>query len=159
MKAIAKKYSYLRKDENEMETSTKITVETTIQAPVEKVWKYWTEPTHITKWNSASEDWHTPIAENDLRVGGKFHSRMEAKDGSFGFDFGGIYDEVNLHEVIAYTLGDGRQVKITFKGLENGTEVTETFDAEGINPVEMQEAGWQAILDNFKKYVENSKED
>src|SRR3954468_963380 len=85
-----------------METSKKITVETTVQAPVEKVWKYWTETTHITNWNSASDDWHTPYAENDLRVGGKFLSRMEAKDGSFGFDFGGIYDDVILHEVIAY---------------------------------------------------------
>ncbi len=85
-----------------METSKKITVETTVQAPVETVWKCWTDPKHITKWNSASDDWHTPFAENDVRVGGKFLSRMEAKDGSFGFDFGGIYDEVKLHEVIDY---------------------------------------------------------
>ena len=139
-----------------METSKKITVETTVQAPVEKVWKYWTEPTHITKWNSASDDWHTPYAENDLRVGGKFLSRMEAKDGSFGFDFGGIYDDVILHEVIAYTLGDGRKVKITFKGKENETEVIVTFDAETENPIELQQQGWQAILDNFKKYVEQT---
>ena len=139
-----------------MEATKKITVETTIQAPVAKVWEYWTEPTHIKKWNSASDDWHTPDAENDLRVGGKFHSRMEAKDGSFGFDFGGIYDEVKLHEVIAYTLGDGRKVTITFKAQENVTEVLETFDAETMNSIELQQQGWQAILDNFKKYAEQT---
>jgi uncharacterized protein YndB with AHSA1/START domain len=139
-----------------MVTSKKITVETTVQAPVEKVWKYWTEPTHITKWSKASDDWHTPFAENDLRAGGKFLSRMEAKDGSYGFDFGGIYDEVKLHEVIAYTLGDGRKVKITFKRQENETEVIETFDAETMNSIELQQQGWQAILDNFKKYAEQA---
>ncbi|MFJ8259153.1 SRPBCC family protein [Peribacillus asahii] len=139
-----------------METAKKITVETTVQASIEKVWKYWTEPTHITKWNTASDDWHTPFAENDLRVGGKFLSRMEAKDGSFGFDFGGIYDEVKLHEVITYTMGDGRKVKITFKGQENETEVIEIFDAEAENPIEIQQQGWQAILNNFKKYAEQT---
>lgn len=131
-----------------------ITVKTTVHEPVQKVWEYWTEPKHITKWNNASDDWHTPIAENDLRVGGKFLTRMEAKDGSFGFDFGGIYDEVKLNEVISYTMGDGRKVNVTFKGQGNETEVIETFDAETTNPIEMQQAGWQAILDNFKKYVE-----
>lgn len=139
-----------------METAKKITVETTVHIPVETVWKYWTEPAHIKKWNNASDEWHTPVTENDLRAGGKFLSRMEAKDGSFGFDFSGIYDEVILHEVIAYTLGDGRKVKITFKGLENGTEVIETFDAETSNPIEFQQQGWQAILDNFKKYAEQT---
>jgi uncharacterized protein YndB with AHSA1/START domain len=134
--------------------NVKITVETTINAPVEKVWEYWTEPKHITKWNNASDDWHTPIAENDLTVGGKFLTRMEAKDGSFGFDFGGIYDEVKLNEVIAYTMGDGRKVTITFNGQGNETQVIETFDAETTNPIEMQQAGWQSILDNFKKYIE-----
>lgn len=134
----------------------KVTVETIVQVPVEKVWEYWTEPEHIKKWNSASDDWHTPFAENDLREGGKFVSRMEAKDGSMGFDFGGIYDEVKLHETISYTLGDGRKVKISFKGQENETEVMETFDAETINPIEFQEQGWQAILDNFKKYAEQT---
>jgi uncharacterized protein YndB with AHSA1/START domain len=132
-----------------------ITIRTAVKAPVEKVWECWTEPKHITKWNSASDDWHTPFAENDLRVGGKFTSRMEAKDGSFGFDFGGTYDEVRLYEVIAYTLGDGRKVKITFAGQENETLITETFDAETTNSVEMQQQGWQAILDHFKKYTEN----
>ena len=132
----------------------KITVKTTVHAPIQKVWEYWTEPEHITKWNNASDDWHTPLAENDLTIGGKFLTRMEAKDGSFGFDFSGIYDEVNVNEVISYTLGDGRKVTITFKGQGNETEVIETFDAETTNPIEMQQAGWQAILDNFKKYVE-----
>ena len=139
-----------------MEASKKITVETTVQASVEKVWEYWTETTHITNWNSASDDWHTPYAENDLRVGGKFLSRMEAKDGSFGFDFGGIYDEVILHEVIAYTLGDGRTVKAAFKGQESETKITVTFDAETENPIELQQQGWQAILDHFKKYTEQT---
>jgi uncharacterized protein YndB with AHSA1/START domain len=140
-----------------METFKKIIVETTVQAPVEKVWEYWTEPTHITKWNTASEEWHTPFAENDLQVGGKFLSRMEAKDGSFGFDFGGVYDDVRLNEGIAYTLEDGRKVNISFIRQGDETKVIETFDAENSNPIEMQEAGWQAILDNFKKYVNNSK--
>lgn len=134
--------------------NAKVTVETTVHAPVEKVWKYWTEPEHITKWNSASDDWHTPFSENDLRVGGKFSSRMEAKDGSFGFDFGGVYDEVKLNEFIAYTLGDERQVEISFINEENNTKVIEVFDAETENPIKMQQQGWQAILDNFKKYAE-----
>ncbi|WP_313804009.1 SRPBCC family protein [Cytobacillus sp.] len=140
-----------------MQTSSKkITVEATIQAPLEKVWNYWTEPKHITKWNNASDDWHTPFAENDLRAGGKFVSRMEAKDGSAGFDFGGIYDEVCLHEVIAYTMGDGRKVRITFKGQENETKIIETFDADPTNPFEFQQQGWQAILNHFQKYVEQT---
>ena len=139
-----------------MEPINIITVETTVQTSVEKVWEFWTEPTHITKWNTASDDWHTPHAENDLRVGGKFLSRMEAKDGSFGFDFGGIYDEVLLHKVIAYTLGDGRKVNITFQGQENETEVIVTFEAETENPIEFQQQGWQAILDHFKKYAEQT---
>lgn len=140
-----------------METSKKIIVETTVQAPVEKVWEYWTEPSHITKWNTATEEWHTPYAENDLQVGGKFLSRMEAKDGSFGFDFGGVYDDVRVNEGIAYTLEDGRKVTISFIPQGDETKVIETFDAENSNPIEMQEAGWQAILDNFKKYINNSK--
>jgi uncharacterized protein YndB with AHSA1/START domain len=139
-----------------METTSKtnITVETTVNAPVEKVWKYWTEPIHIKKWNSASDDWHTPFSENDLRVGGKFSSRMEAKDGSFGFDFGGVYDEVKLNEFISYTLGDGRKVEITFLHEENDTKIIQVFDPEKENPIEMQQEGWQSILINFKKYAE-----
>jgi uncharacterized protein YndB with AHSA1/START domain len=139
-----------------METAAKtaITVATTINAPVEKVWRFWSLPEHITKWCSASDDWHTPKAENDLRTGGKFLSRMEAKDGSFGFDFGGIYDAVKTNELIEYTIGDGRKVTIQFAANGNETKVTETFEAESTNPIEMQRGGWQAILDNFKKYVE-----
>jgi uncharacterized protein YndB with AHSA1/START domain len=121
----------------------KATVRAVIQAPVEKVWKYWTEPEHITKWNQASDDWHAPRAENDLRVGGKFVTRMEAKDGSMGFDFGGTYDVVKLHEEISYTMGDGRKVEIIFTARGNETEVVETFDAEDIHPVEYQQAGWK----------------
>jgi len=131
-----------------------ITITANIQAPVEKVWKLWTTPEHIMKWNSASPDWHTPHATNDLQVGGKFTSRMEAKDGSFGFDFFGIYDRVELHRAIAYSLGDGRTVAVHFESSDGHTKVTETFDAETENSVELQRQGWQAILDNFKKYTE-----
>lgn len=135
---------------------TTITIEAIVNAPVEKVWNFWTSPEHIVKWNSASEDWHTPKAENDLRAGGSFSSRMEAKDGSFGFDFGGIYDEVKTNEIIAYTLGDDRKVKIQFTDNGDSTTVTESFDAESENPIEMQKGGWQAILDNFKTYTETT---
>jgi len=138
-----------------METG-RITVETTVHTPVERAWKYWTEPQHITKWNNASDDWHTPVAENDLRVGGKFLSRMEARDGSFGFDFSGVYDEVRINEVISYTLGDGRKVNITFVSQENETKIIESFEPESTNSIELQASGWQAILDNFKKYTEIS---
>ncbi|MFD2371993.1 SRPBCC family protein [Brevibacillus sp. GCM10020057] len=133
-----------------------ITVETTVHAPVEKVWEYWTQPDHITKWSFASDDWHAPHAENDLRVGGAFTTRLEAKDGSFGFDFGGVYDEIQTHELIAYTLGDGRKVTITFHSLGNETKIVEVFEAESTHPIEQQQAGWQAFLDNFKKYIEQS---
>jgi uncharacterized protein YndB with AHSA1/START domain len=141
-----------------METTktTAITIEALIEAPVEKVWKYWTEPAHIVKWNNASDDWHTPHAENDLRVGGKFLARMEAKDGSFGFDFGGVYTEVKQYEKIDYVLGDNRTVKITFISNGNQTKVLETFDAENQNSLEMQRTGWQMILNNFKKHVESN---
>ena len=134
----------------------KITIKTIINAPVEKVWTYWTEPEHIKKWNNASEDWHTTKAENDLRIGGKFISRMEAKDGSFGFDFGGIYDEVKVYDFISYTLGDERKVSITFVKNQDKTEITEEFEAENENSIEMQKMGWQAILDNFKRYTEEN---
>jgi uncharacterized protein YndB with AHSA1/START domain len=139
-----------------METAnkTKITVAATVNAAVEKVWEFWSNPKHIVKWCSPSDDWHTPKAENDLRVGGAFMSRMEAKDGSFGFDFGGIYDEVITNELITYTIADGRKVEIIFEADGQTTKVTETFDAEDINPVEMQQGGWQAILDSFKRYSE-----
>lgn len=132
-----------------------ITVKAIVNAPVETVWNVWTSPEHIVKWNNASEDWHTLKVENDLRAGGKFLSRMEAKDGSFGFDFAGVYDEVKTNEVISYTLGDDRKVYISFTGNGDTTTITETFDAETTNPIEMQKDGWQAILDNFKKYTES----
>ena len=133
---------------------TIITIAATVNAPVEKVWAFWTSPEHITQWNHASDDWHTTSATNDLRVGGAFSAHMAAKDGSFGFDFGGVYDEVVTHQKIAYTLGDDRKVDITFSGNGNATEVVESFEAETENSVELQRGGWQAILDNFKKYVE-----
>jgi uncharacterized protein YndB with AHSA1/START domain len=132
----------------------KITIEAIINAPVAKVWENWTEPKHITQWNNASDDWHTPHAENDLRVGGKFLSRMEAKDGSFGFDFEGVYSEVIPFEKIKYGLEDGREVETFFAGNNSATTITTIFDAENENPVEMQKGGWQAILNNFKKYTE-----
>ncbi len=133
-----------------------ITIHATINAPVEKVWKFYTEPNHITKWNNASPDWYTPHAENDLRVGGKFLSRMEARDGSAGFDFNGVYTEVKTHERIAYTMEGGRTVKVEFTKHNNTTRVKVEFEAETENSIEMQRAGWQSILDNFKKYVESA---
>jgi uncharacterized protein YndB with AHSA1/START domain len=141
-----------------METvnTTSITIETLVNAPIEKVWKYWTQPQHVKSWNTASADWHTTRADNDLRAGGRFAFRMEAKDGSFGFDFGGTYDVVTENEYIEYTLGDNRKVKVHFTQQDNGVKLVETFDAETTNPVEMQRAGWQAILDNFKKYTEEN---
>ncbi len=142
----------------EMGTTTKkvISVHTIIHAPVEKVWKYFTHPEHIVKWNFASDDWHSPSATNDLQVGGKFNYRMDAKDGSFGFDFYGTYDEVIENELIEYTLGDDRKVKIIFYPMNNKTEVVENFEAEKENTVELQRTGWQAILNNLKKLVEST---
>jgi uncharacterized protein YndB with AHSA1/START domain len=141
-----------------METSTKtaITVEATVKASIEKVWAYWSEPQHITKWCQASDDWHAPYAENDLRKDGNFKTTMAAKDGSFSFDFGGVYTNVQTHKLIEYTIGDGRKVKIVFTPNGKETKVVETFDAEEQNPIEMQRGGWQAILDNFKKYTETN---
>jgi uncharacterized protein YndB with AHSA1/START domain len=141
-----------------METSTKktITVETTINAPVEKVWEFWTKPEHIVNWNNASDDWHTPKVENDLRVGSGFLSRMEAKDGSAAFDFVGKYEAVQNHEYIEYTITDGRRVQINFTAEQDKTKIVETFEAESTHSIELQQSGWQAILDNFKKYVENN---
>jgi len=141
-----------------METSEKkvITISSTIKAPVTKVWKYWSDVAHVTQWNHASDDWHSPRGENDLRDGGKFSFRMEAKDGSFGFDFGGVYDKVKTNELIEYTLGDDRKVKVIFQGDDHETKIVETFEAENTNPIEMQQGGWQAILDNFKKYTESN---
>lgn len=137
-----------------MKNTTTITVEATIHAPVQKVWDYWTKPEHITQWSNASDDWHTPRAENDVRTGGRFLSRMEAKDGSAGFDFSGVYDEVKENKLLAYTIDDGRKVTVTFSPNGNETQVSETFEAEDINSPEMQKGGWQAILDSFKRYTE-----
>lgn len=138
----------------ETATPTTITIETIVNAPIEKVWKTWTNPEHITKWSFASDDWHTPWAKNDLREGGSFSSRMEAKDGSMGFEFGGVYDKVKPNDQIAYTMGDGRKVDIHFTSQGNSTKVVQCFEAETQNSIEMQRGGWQAILDNFKKYAE-----
>lgn len=132
-----------------------ITVEAIVKAPVENVWRYWTDPKSIKKWNAASDDWHTPFAENDLKVGGRFLSRMEAKNGSYGFDFSGSYDDVKTKEAIAYTLDDGRKVGIDFVSNGDETRIIERFEAETENSLELQQQGWQAILNNFKKYAEN----
>ena len=141
-----------------MQTAEKtlITVENTINAPIDKIWEAWTKPEHVVKWNNASDDWHTPKASNDLREGGKFSFRMEARDGSMGFDFGGVYDIVRNHEYIEYTMSDDRKVKVTFTSLGDATNVIETFEAENTHSIELQKSGWQSILDNFKKYVESS---
>lgn len=132
-----------------------ITVTAVVNAPLETVWAAWTMPEHIIRWNAASPDWHTPHAENDLQVGGKFNYRMEAKDGSFGFDFWGIYHTITLHKEIASTLGDGRALTVLFIKQNGGTRVTEVFEAETQNSIELQRAGWQAILDNFKRHTES----
>lgn len=139
-----------------MEVKTLITVEAVVNAPVEKVWVFRTNPEHIVKWNAASDDWHTTRSENDVHAGGKFSARMEAKDGSFGFDYWGVYDEVKTNELLESTLGDGRKLTVTFEVDGDTTKVTETFEAEATNPVEMQRGGWQAILNNFKNYTEES---
>ena len=134
----------------------KITIGTNIKAPIGKVWQYFTEPEFIKQWNNASPDWHTPAASNDLTVGGKFSYTMAAKDGSFSFDFEGIYDDVQENKHIAYTIADGRKVDIIFEVVGDTVEITQTFEAESQNPIEIQRGGWQAILDNFKELVENS---
>ncbi len=132
----------------------KISIQTTVEADAQKVWDYYTLPEHITKWNFASDDWHCPSAENDLRPGGKYKARMEAKDGSLGFDFEATYDEVINQKKIVYTLDDGRKVVTDFESQDGKTKVTTVFDAESENSVDMQREGWQAILNNFKKYTE-----
>jgi len=135
-----------------------ILIETTVTADLKKAWDYWTLPRHIVNWNFASDDWHCPNAANDLQSGGKFNYRMAAKDGSFGFDFEGMYDEVIPHQKISYSLADGRQCVIEFKNVGDTTTVTETFDPEKTNSEELQRNGWQAILNNYKKYVEANDE-
>lgn len=134
---------------------TVITIEAIVNAPVEKVWNCWNTPEDIMKWNAASDDWHTTSSTIDLQAGGKYSSRMEAKDGSFGFDFWGIYDEVILHQKVASTMGDGRKLIVNFIAQGNSTKVIEEFEAENENPVELQRDGWLSILNNFKKYTES----
>ncbi|MEZ7499498.1 SRPBCC domain-containing protein [Flavobacterium sp. Arc3] len=139
-----------------MESSTKtiISVEAIIDAPIETVWKNWISPQNIVMWNASSKDWHTTCAENDLRLGGEFCYRMEAKDGSASFDFKGKYEYVHTHEQISYTADDGRKVKIMFTKEKCKTKVVQLFEAENENPIEFQREGWQAILNSFKNYVE-----
>jgi uncharacterized protein YndB with AHSA1/START domain len=145
----------MRKAVSKMEQTARIsiTVETTVPVSPELAWEYWTKPAHITQWNQASDDWHTPRAESDLRAGGAFSSRMESKDGKYGFDFGGIFDAVEPPRLLAYTIGDGRKVRVTFESVASGTHIIETFEAEGENSVELQRQGWQAIMDSYRKYV------
>jgi uncharacterized protein YndB with AHSA1/START domain len=139
-----------------MSNPNSITVETTILAPIEVVWQYFTDPEHVKNWNYASPDWHTPKAENDLVVGGKFSYVMAAKDGSFSFDFWGIYDVIKENELLNYTLGDNRKVSVEFLSIGDDSKIIETFEAETENSLELQKTGWQAILNNFKKYVEEN---
>lgn len=134
---------------------TTITVEATVNATIEKVWDCWTKPEHITKWNYASDDWHSPYAENDLKEGGKFLSTMAAKDGSFSFDFWGIHTKVLRHQEIESTLGDDRKMCVKFISTDNKVKVIETFEPENQNSLELQQQGWQAILNSFKKYTES----
>lgn len=136
--------------------NNKITVTATVHAGIKKVWDYYTAPEHITQWNFADPSWQCPSASNDMRVGGKYAARMEAKDGSFGFDFEAVYDAIVPGEQFTYTMMDDRQAAIVFKVNDNQTEITVTFDPETQNPIEMQKAGWQAILDNFKRYTETN---
>jgi uncharacterized protein YndB with AHSA1/START domain len=139
-----------------METAdkTQITVETIINAPVEKVWKNWTDPKDIVQWAFAADDWHAPYADNDVRVDGTFKTTMAAKDGSFSFDFGGVYTKVEPNKTLDYTIGDGRKVWISFESEGDQTKVIETFEAENTHSIEMQKGGWQAIMENFKKHTE-----
>ena len=137
-------------------SNDEITIEALVEAPVEGVWLRWTAPDHITQWNFASDDWCCPSAENDLTPGGRYRVRMEATDGSFGFDFEAVYDEIAEHEKLIYTMTDGRRVSTIFKVEGGATRVKTTFDADKENPFEMQRQGWQAILNNFKRYAEES---
>ncbi len=135
--------------------TNQITIGTKINAPIEKVWELWTRPNHITQWNFASSDWCCPKVENNLETGGEFVWRMEAKDGSFGFDFKGIYQDIIINQLITYRLEDHRLVSINFKDKPDHVEVIQSFEAEGTHTDEQQKNGWQAILNNFKSYVES----
>jgi uncharacterized protein YndB with AHSA1/START domain len=133
----------------------KITIEITVNKDLDFVWNSWTQPDHILQWNHASDDWHTVRVLNQLKVGGKFFYRMEAKDGSFGFDFESNYELVNEKQELTYIMSDGRRATTIFQSKETETKVTTTFDPENENPIELQRAGWQAILNNFKTYAES----
>ncbi len=135
---------------------TNITIQATVKAEIAKVWKYYTNPEHIIHWNFASDDWCCPSASNDLKVGGKYIARMEAKDGSFGFDFEAIYDEIVAPQTLTYTMTDGRKVNVSLHEANGATEVTVIFEAENENPIDLQQQGWQMILNNFKAYVEKN---
>lgn len=139
-----------------MENKTKITVECTIKSSIDKVWNYWTTPEQIMLWNNASDDWYCPKSSNDLKVGGRFLYTMAAKDGSFSFDFEGTYTEVIENKSIKYVIDDNREVAVDFIAIGDTVEVVETFEAETQNTLELQKIGWQAILNNFKKLVENN---
>jgi len=134
----------------------KITVETLVSAAVETVWHHWTNPESIEKWNHASDDWHCPFAANNLTEGGRFVYTMASTDGQFSFDFEGVYTEIRIFEFIKYQLADDREVEITFTAVGDKTKVTEVFDPENVHPAALQQTGWQAILDNFRKVVEES---
>lgn len=135
---------------------SKIQIEATIEAPLAKVWSFWTQPQHITHWNFAADTWCCPRASNDLKVGGQYSARMEAKDGSFGFDFEAVYDQVIDQKKLSYNMSDGRNATTTFESRGSTVKVITVFDAEKMNPEQMQKDGWQSILNNFKKYVETS---
>lgn len=135
---------------------TPITIETHVASPIEKVWEYWTQPNHIIGWAFASPDWEAIDPENELHPGGRFKTTMSAKDGSVGFDFTGTYDTIVPYETINYTLDDDRKVHTSFAVTDTGVTITQTFDAEDENTIEMQQAGWQSILENFKNYTENN---
>ena len=136
--------------------NTQLTVEVIVNAEVAKAWDFFTLPEHVKQWNFAAPEWHCPQAENDLQVGGKFNYRMAAKDGSFAFDFFGVYDVVDMHRYIKYTMGDNRTVEITFSAEGDSTKVTEVFEAEKVNPIELQQQGWQLILNNYKAIVDSA---
>lgn len=136
-------------------SNSKITVQTTINAAIKKVWDFYNNPNHIIHWNFADPSWHCPSAENDMQIGGTYKARMEAKDGSFGFDFEAIYTEITEGKQFTYEFG-GRTATVQFNNLGKQTEVVVTFDPESENPVEMQKSGWQAILNSFKNYTENN---
>lgn len=132
-----------------------VMIQAVSSAPLEKVWRYFVEPEHIVRWNYVVDNWHCPRAENDLTPGGRFNYRMEARDGSFGFDFSGEYEEIRPHELITYHLDDGRLVEVAFQASSDQTNITQKFEAEEANPMEFQKKGWQAILDRFAAYVED----